>query len=92
MTSRARNFTILGVVLALLVAAGYVIATKSTKLGLDLKGGIELVYQGTPTPQVPEVTQQALDDAVETIRKRTDALGVSDCSATPTHWPPPSIR
>ncbi|HZG49743.1 MAG TPA: protein translocase subunit SecD, partial [Thermoleophilaceae bacterium] len=78
MTSRIRNLTILGVVVALLAAAGWVIATKSTKLGLDLKGGIELVYQGTPTPQVPEVTQQALDDAVETIRKRTDALGVSE--------------
>ncbi len=78
MTSRTRNFTILGIVIVLLGLAGYVISTKSTTLGLDLKGGVELVYQGTPTPQVPEVTQQALDDAVETIRKRTDALGVSE--------------
>ena len=54
------------------------IATKSTRLGLDLKGGTELVYQGQPTPQVPKVTPQALDDALETIRKRTDALGVSE--------------
>ncbi len=83
MTSRARNLSILGVVLVLLVLAGLVIVpgsplSKDTRLGLDLKGGIELVYQGRPTPQVPEVTQQALDDAVETIRKRTDALGVSE--------------
>jgi SecD/SecF fusion protein len=62
----------------LLVAAGFVITTKSTRLGLDLKGGTELVYQGQPTPQVPTVTPQALDDALETIRKRTDALGVSE--------------
>ena len=54
------------------------IATKSTRSGLDLKGGIELVYQGQPTPQVPTVTPQALDDAIDTIRKRTDALGVSE--------------
>ena len=27
---------------------------------------------------MPEVTPQALDDAIETIRKRTDALGVSE--------------
>src|SRR5215218_5979763 len=78
MTNRTRNFSILAIVLLLLVGAGGVIATKSTKLGLDLKGGIELVYQGQPTPQVPVVTQQALDDALETIRKRTDALGVSE--------------
>jgi SecD/SecF fusion protein len=78
MTSRARNLSILALVVVLLGAAIAVILTKPTKLGLDLKGGIELVYQGRPTPQVPEVTQQALDDSVETIRKRTDALGVSE--------------
>ena len=32
------------------------IATKPTRLGLDLQGGVELVYQGRPTPKVPEVT------------------------------------
>ena len=78
MTSRTRNLSILALVVVLLGAAIAVILTKPTKLGLDLKGGIELVYQGRPTPQVPEVTQQALDDATETIRKRTDALGVSE--------------
>jgi SecD/SecF fusion protein len=78
MTNRTRNLSILGVVLLLLVAAGFVIATKATRLGLDLKGGTELVYQGQPTPQVPTVTPQALDDALNTIRKRTDALGVSE--------------
>src|SRR5215207_7826443 len=78
MTNRTRNLSILGLVLLLLAAAGFVIATKSTRLGLDLKGGIELVYQGQPTPQVPKVTPQALDDAIDTIRKRTDALGVSE--------------
>src|SRR5215211_5506627 len=78
MTNRTRNLSILGLVFLLLLAAGFTIATKSTRLGLDLKGGIELVYQGQPTPQVPVVTQQALDDAVATIRKRTDALGVAE--------------
>ncbi len=78
MTNRTRNFSILGIVVLLLAAAAFVIVDKPTKLGLDLKGGIELVYQGQPTPQVPTVTPQALDDALETIRKRTDALGVSE--------------
>jgi SecD/SecF fusion protein len=83
MTSRTRNFTILGVVAALLVLAALVILpntplSKGTTLGLDLEGGIELVYEGRPTPQVPEVTPQAIDDAIETMRKRVDALGVSE--------------
>src|SRR3954453_15479813 len=78
MRSRTRNLSILALVAVLLAAAGGIIATKKTRLGLDLKGGTELVYQGRPTPKVPKVTPQAMDDALNTIRKRTDALGVSE--------------
>ena len=78
MTDRRRNLAILGIVVVLLAGALAVIVTKPTKLGLDLRGGIELVYEGKPTPKVPEVTPQAIDDSIETIRKRTDALGVSE--------------
>jgi SecD/SecF fusion protein len=83
MTSRTRNLSILGAVAVLLVLALLVIVpgtplSKDTKLGLDLEGGIELVYEGEPTPQVPEVTPQAVDDAIETMRKRVDSLGVSE--------------
>src|SRR3954462_11978855 len=80
---RQRNGLILLVVVALLALAALVIIpgsplSKQTRLGLDLKGGVELVYQGRPTPQVPKVTPAAIDDAIKTIRKRTDALGVSE--------------
>jgi len=78
MTSKKRNLSIIALVLAMLVASALVIVTKPTVLGLDLRGGVELVYEGRPTPQVPEVTPQAVDDAIETIRKRTDAIGVSE--------------
>src|SRR5688572_29402360 len=83
MTSRNRNLSILAAVVALLVLALLVIVpgtplSKDTRLGLDLEGGIELVYEGRPTPQVPEVTPQAVDDAIETMRKRVDSLGVSE--------------
>src|SRR3954464_6041374 len=77
MRSRTRNLSILGLVLVVLAGAAAVILTKPTKLGLDLKGGTELVYEGRPTPRVPKVTPQAIDDALNTIRKRTDSLGVS---------------
>src|SRR3954469_15234667 len=78
MTSRSRNLSIIALVLVLLALSAVMIATKPTVLGLDLRGGVELVYEGRPTPQVPKVTPQAVDDAIETIRKRTDALGVSE--------------
>src|SRR5918997_5608714 len=83
MTAARRNFLIILLVLGLLFASMLVIIPGSpisepTRLGLDLKGGVELVYEGRPTPKQPEVTPQSIDDALETIRKRTDALGVSE--------------
>jgi SecD/SecF fusion protein len=83
MTAARRNLFIILLVVGLLVASLLVIVpgspiSKPTRLGLDLKGGVELVYEGRPTPKVPKVTPQAIDDALETIRKRTDALGVSE--------------
>jgi len=78
MTSARRNAFVLLVVLGILAISAAIIATKKTRLGLDLKGGVQLIYQGEPTPQVPKVTPEAIDNAINTIRKRTDALGVSE--------------
>jgi SecD/SecF fusion protein len=78
MTQRRRTGLILLLVLGLLAASVVVISTKDTKLGLDLEGGVELVYQGEPTPQVPQVTPEAIDRAVDIIRDRVDQLGVSE--------------
>jgi SecD/SecF fusion protein len=83
MNATRRNFLIILLVVGMMIASLLVIIpgspiSKPTRLGLDLKGGVELVYEARPTPQVPEITPQAVDDALETIRKRTDALGVSE--------------
>ena len=51
---------------------------KKTVLGLDLKGGVELVYQGQPSAQTPVVTQDALQRAVDIMRNRVDQLGVAE--------------
>ena len=52
-------------------------STKQTRLGLDLKGGVELVYQGEPTPQ-SKVTPEAIDRSIDIMRERVDALGVAE--------------
>ncbi len=77
MTSRRRNLFILGLVLGLLIASVVIIKSNKTRLGLDLKGGVELIYQGQPTPQA-QVTPEAIDRSIEIIRKRVDALGVAE--------------
>ncbi len=78
MGSRRRNVFIIGLVLALLVLSGLVIATKSTVLGLDLKGGTQLVYDARPTPQTPNVDASAIDRAINIIRTRIDKFGVAE--------------
>src|SRR4051794_22808539 len=78
MGSRRRNLFIVLLVLALLAASAIVIATKPTVLGLDLKGGTQLVYDARPTPRTPEVTPDAIDRAINIIRTRTDKFGVSE--------------
>src|SRR5262245_23051674 len=78
MGSRRRNLFILLLVVGMVLASLAVIATKKTVLGLDLRGGTELVYEARPTPQNPEIDDQDLDRAIDIIRERTDTLGVSE--------------
>jgi SecD/SecF fusion protein len=76
MTDRRRNTLILLIVAGLIVGSLAVIATKTTRLGLDLKGGVELIYQGKPTAQ-SKVDAAALERAIDIMRKRVDQLGVA---------------
>ncbi len=76
MTDRRRNILVLLIVFGLLAASLVVIATKPTRLGLDLKGGVELVYQGKPTAQ-SKVDTESLERAIDIMRKRVDSLGVA---------------
>jgi SecD/SecF fusion protein len=77
MISRRRNLFVILLMAGLLLASLVVIATKETRLGLDLKGGVELVYQGEPTPQT-KVTPEAVDRSIDIIRERVDQLGVAE--------------
>ncbi len=79
MSDRQRNIFVLLLVAGLIAASAVVLATKKTFLGLDLKGGTELVYKGEPTPKSP-VNATSLSRAVDIMRQRVDQLGVSQPS------------
>ncbi len=72
-----RRSLIVSLVLVFVVAGGSLIATVATghspQLGLDLQGGISVVLK--PRNPVPE---SVLDQAIEIIRSRVDALGVAE--------------
>ncbi len=65
------------VVLAIGSLAATVVSGESPQLGLDLQGGASVVLQ--PREQVP---QGVLDQAIEIIRNRVDALGVAEPEIT----------
>jgi SecD/SecF fusion protein len=73
-----RNVFVLLFVLGLVIASGLVIAKKETKLGLDLQGGLELVYQGQPTGTATSVSGEDIEQSISIIEKRTNQLGVSE--------------
>ncbi len=78
MGTRRSHLLVLLLVLGLVIVSGIVIASKETKLGLDLQGGLELVYQGQPTGTATEVSGEDIDDSISIIEQRINKLGVSE--------------
>src|SRR3954454_24746127 len=76
-TRRGHLFVLLFVV-GLVAVSALVIAGKETKLGLDLQGGLELVYQGQPTVAGAEVSGEDIEDSISIIEQRINKLGVSE--------------
>ncbi len=76
-TRRGHIFVLLFVV-ALVAISAIVIAGKETKLGLDLQGGLELVYEGQPTGTTTEVSGEDIEDSISIIEQRINKLGVSE--------------
>ena len=77
MTERRRNLFILLLILGMLIASAVVIAQRETKLGLDLQGGVELVYEAQESAQTP-VTDEAIQRSIDVMRDRVDQLGVAE--------------
>src|SRR5215212_7207213 len=78
MSQRRRSLFVLLLILGLIAASAFVISEKKTTLGLDLQGGVQLVYEGQPTAQQPTVTQEALQRSLDIMRQRVDAFGVAE--------------
>src|SRR3954447_7229135 len=77
MTDRRRNIFVLLLVVGLLAGSLVVIATHQTRLGLDLRGGVSLIYQAKPTKQ-STVNSDAINRTLDIMRERVDQLGVAE--------------
>ena len=78
MSDRQRNLFVLLLVAGMLIASVVVISSKETKLGLDLQGGVELVYEVKPRAGQPPPTPDAIRRAIDVMRERVDQLGVAE--------------
>jgi SecD/SecF fusion protein len=63
--------------LAVLVAATAAVLTTAPTLGLDLRGGTQIVLEAQDSPTVT-ADAEATDRALEVLRRRVDALGVAE--------------
>ncbi len=65
------------VALVVLALSGFFVATEQPRLGLDLRGGTSITLQAEDSP-TQKADAQATDRALEVLRRRVDALGVSE--------------
>jgi SecD/SecF fusion protein len=71
--------TAVRVVLALVVLAvsGWLLATRPPRLGLDLRGGTQIVLE-TRDGEFAKADTATTDEALEVLRRRVDELGVTE--------------
>jgi SecD/SecF fusion protein len=62
------------------IAVAFLSVRGSSSPGSRARGGVELVYQAEPTPQTPVVTRAALGRAIDVMRARAAAFGMSAAS------------
>ena len=67
----------LAAVLLVLGAAGALVLTRPARLGLDLRGGTQIVLQARGTDR-QEVDDDTMDRTLEVLRRRVDQLGVAE--------------
>ncbi|MFD0742326.1 hypothetical protein ACFQ1L_11235 [Phytohabitans flavus] len=63
--------------LVVIVVSGWLIAVRPVRLGLDLRGGTQIVLE-TKDGELAKATAETTDEAVEVLRRRVDALGLSE--------------
>lgn len=54
----------------------------SVKLGLDLRGGTQVILVPRPVTEGAEITEEQLEQTVAIIRQRVDGLGVAEAEVT----------
>ncbi|MDT3426655.1 SecD/SecF fusion protein [Paenibacillus forsythiae] len=79
---RLLSFIITVLVLAAVMAVSTPGLLDRVRLGLDLKGGFEILYQAQPSEQGQELTRASLLQTAASLEKRANVLGTSEPEVT----------
>lgn len=80
--NRLVSFAIILVTLAIVIGLTVFDATDNLKLGLDLQGGVEILYEVKPIDEEQEINVSVLEATVQSLRQRVDVLGVNEPNFT----------
>src|SRR4051794_19528024 len=80
MSERRRSLFVLLAVAVLIGGSLYVALTRSTKLGLDLQGGVQLVYHAEPTAQQKTVDPDSMQRSIDLMEQRVNSFGVNEAA------------
>lgn len=76
--SRIVAFLLLIILIASAMGATTQNILKDIKLGLDLQGGFEVLYEVTPLEKGQEIDRETLTSTAEALERRVNVLGVSE--------------
>ena len=74
MSEKRQNLSILGLLILLLIGCAALAVVRDFRLGLDLRGGVEVVLDARPLPG-QTVTQTDLNTSTSILRRRIDPDG-----------------
>ncbi|MFD0714006.1 protein translocase subunit SecD [Paenibacillus sp. GCM10027626] len=83
MNRRLLYFVLIVVVSIAAVGATSPWFVKQVKLGLDLKGGFEILYEAKPLVEGGKITQDALRQTAKSLERRANETGVAEPEITP---------
>jgi preprotein translocase subunit SecD len=77
MNPTQKNLLTIGIIVLLAILSVYMIYTRPPRLGLDLKGGLNIILTAQSRPGAP-VTDETMEQALLVVTNRVNKLGVSE--------------
>jgi preprotein translocase subunit SecD len=85
-SQKRQNLSILGLLILLLIGCAALALVRDFRLGLDLRGGVEVVLDARPLPN-QTITQADLDTSTSILRRRIDPDGTLSPTITISNTP-----